>query len=79
MKKGQSNRLTMQQKEGQGPVTIFHKDAQIHDAEVGNTSLFVKKQLEYEFPMLTCKLRSNRMPVPLLRNGYSIFNGTKYR
>ena len=53
MKKGQSNRLTMQQKEGQGPVTIFHKDAQIHDAEVGNTSLFVKKQLEYEFPMLT--------------------------
>lgn len=40
--KGQSNRLTMQQKEGQGPVTIFHKDAQIHDAEVGNTSLFVK-------------------------------------
>ena len=27
MKKGQSNRLTMQQKEGQGPVTIFHKDA----------------------------------------------------
>lgn len=46
MKKGQSNRLTMQQKEGQGPVTIFHKDAQIHDAEVGNTSLFVKKQLE---------------------------------
>ena len=26
-----------------------------------------------------CKLRSNGMPVPLLRNGYSIFNGTKYR
>ena len=25
-----------------------------------------------------CKLRSNGMPVPLLRNGYSIFNGTKY-
>ena len=42
MKKGQSNRLTDQQKEGQGPITIFHKDAQIHDAEVGNTSLFVK-------------------------------------
>ncbi len=32
MKKGQSNRLTEQQKEGQGPITIFHKDAQIHDA-----------------------------------------------
>lgn len=29
MKKGQSNRLTMQQKEGQGPVTIFHKDTRI--------------------------------------------------
>ena len=28
---------------------------------------------------LYCKLRSNGMPVPLLRNGYSIFNGTKYR
>ena len=28
---------------------------------------------------LRCKLRSNGMPVPLLRNGYSIFNGTKYR
>lgn len=27
----------------------------------------------------SCKLRSNGMPVPLLRNGYSIFNGTKYR
>ena len=26
-----------------------------------------------------CKLRSNGTPVPLLRNGYSIFNGTKYR
>ena len=28
---------------------------------------------------MKCKLRSNGMPVPLLRNGYSIFNGTKYR
>ena len=51
MKKGQSNRLTTQQKEGQGPITIFHKDAQIHDKDVGNTSQFVIKQLEYEFPM----------------------------
>ena len=59
MKKGQSNRLTEQQKEGQGPITIFHKDAQIHDAEVGNTSLFVKKQLEYEFPMLKFRYRKD--------------------
>ena len=28
---------------------------------------------------IDCKLRSNGMPVPLLRNCYSIFNGTKYR
>ena len=31
------------------------------------------------FDVAKCKLRSNGMPVPLLRNGYSIFNGTKYR
>lgn len=46
MKKGQSGRLTAQQKEGQGPITIFHKDAQFHDKEVGNTSMFVIKQGE---------------------------------
>ncbi len=57
MKKGQSSRLTTQQKEGQGPITIFHKDAQIHDKEVGNTSLTVMKQLELEFPMLTFRYR----------------------
>lgn len=43
MKKGQSDRLTDQQKEGQGSITIFHADAQIHDKEVGSTSLFVKE------------------------------------
>lgn len=59
MKKGQSNRLTAQQKEGQGPITIFHKDAQIHDKEVGNTSLFVVKQLEFEFTMLTFRYRKD--------------------
>ena len=31
------------------------------------------------FTAFDCKLCSNGMPVPLLRNGYSIFNGTKYR
>ena len=59
MKKGQSNRLTLQQKEGQGPITIFHKDAQAHDKEVGDTSLFVVKQLEFEFPMLTFRYRKD--------------------
>ena len=59
MKKGQSNRLTIQQKEGQGPVTIFHEDAQIHDKEVGNTSLFVMKQLKQEYPMLSFRYRKD--------------------
>ena len=59
MKKGQSSRLTEQQKEGQGPITIFHKEAQIHDTEVGNTSLLVKKQLEFEFPMLKFRYRKD--------------------
>lgn len=59
MKKGQSSRLTEQQKEGQGPITIFHKEAQIHDTEVGNISLLVKKQLEFEFPMLKFRYRKD--------------------
>lgn len=59
MKKGQSSRLTVQQKEGQGPITIFHKDAQIHDKEVYSTSTAVKKQLEIEFPMLTFRYRKD--------------------
>ena len=59
MKKGQSNRLTEQQKEGQGPITIFHEDAQVHDKEVYNTSLAVKKKLETEFPMLTFRYRKD--------------------
>lgn len=59
MKKGQSNRLTEQQKEGQGPITIFHEDAQVHDKEVYNTSIYVKKKLESEFPMLTFRYRKD--------------------
>ena len=38
-----------------------------------------KKQLLYGKYSESCKLRSNGMPVPLLRNCYSIFNGMKYR
>lgn len=59
MKKGQSDRLTRQQKEGQGPITIFHKDAQIHDKEVGSTSLLVMRQLKFEFPMLRFRYRKD--------------------
>ena len=40
------------------------------------TSAYVTSLMFY---YMVCKLRSNGMPVPLLRNGYSIFNGTKYR
>lgn len=59
MKKGQSNRLTKQQKEGQGPLTIFHEDAILHDQEVYNTSTIVKKRLEAEFPMLSFRYRKS--------------------
>ena len=57
MKKGQSDRLTIQQKEGQGPLTIFHEDAKIHDEEVYNTSIAVISQLKKEFPRLTFRYR----------------------
>lgn len=59
MKKGQSNRLTEQQKEGQGSVTIFHKDAKFHDAEVGSTSELAMIKLKNEFPMLKFRYRKN--------------------
>ena len=38
-----------------------------------------KRNIVYKLVHSECKLRSNGMPVPLLRNCYSIFNGTKYR
>lgn len=59
MKKGQSNRLSAQQIEGQGPVSIFHEDAQVHDKEVFNTSVEVMKKLAEEFPMLTFRYRKD--------------------
>ena len=59
MKKGQSNRLTSQQIEGQGPLTIFHEDAKIHDKEVYNTSVAVMSILKEEFPKLTFRYRKD--------------------
>ena len=59
MKKGQSDRLTKQQKDGQGPLTIFHEDAKIHDKEVYNTSIAVISQLKKEFPKLTFRYRKD--------------------
>lgn len=49
--------MTEQQKEGQGPLTIFHEDAIVHDKEVSDTSTVVRKRLEDEFPMLTFRYR----------------------
>lgn len=57
MKKGQSNRLSVQQIEGQGPISIFHEDAQVHDKEVFNISTVVMNMLTEEFPMLTFRYR----------------------
>ncbi len=57
MKKGQSNRLSKQQIEAQGPVSIFHEDAKIHDKEVLNTSIKVMNRLLKEFPMLKFRYR----------------------
>ena len=57
MKKGQSDRLSEQQIEGQGPISIFHEDAQVHDKEVSNTSMIVMNRLSEEFPMLTFRYR----------------------
>lgn len=59
MKKGQSNRLSEQQIEGQGPVSIFHNDAVVHDKEVYNTSTMVKSMLSEEFPMLSFRYRKD--------------------
>ena len=59
MKKGQSNRLSAQQIEGQGPISIFHEDAQVHDKEVFNTQTVVMDKLSEEFPMLKFRCRKD--------------------
>lgn len=57
MKKNQSNRLTAQQIKGQGPITIFHPDAVIHDQEVGSTAKKTVLALQEKFPTLTFRFR----------------------
>ena len=47
--------------------------------EEGSIAIQAKVFGEIVRKLPECKLRSNGMPVPLLRNCYSIFNGTKYR
>ena len=55
------------------------------DEEVYEKALdYAKKVYKYDkaaelLRTIECKLCLNGMPVPLLRNCYSIFNGTKYR
>lgn len=59
MKKGQSDRLTIQQVEGQGPITIFHKEAQIHDVKVSDTSIIALQRLSKKYPMLRFRYRKD--------------------
>lgn len=59
MKKGQSDRLSAQQIEGQGPISIFHKEAQEHDKEVFNISTRVMKLLGEEFHNLKFRYRKD--------------------
>lgn len=59
MNKGQSDRLTAQQIEGQGPVTIFHEDAVVHDHEVFDTSATTMRILVNEYPMLHFRFRKD--------------------
>lgn len=59
MKKGQSNRLSSQQVKGQGPKSIFHEDAQVHDKAVFNTQTVVMEKLAEEFPMLKFRYRKD--------------------
>ena len=58
------------------------KDKKVFTKKIGIGTLLVSIGI-LVMPIINlishCKLRSNGMPVPLLRNGYSIFNGTKYR
>ena len=49
------------------------------DSKKAQEKLGWEREISFEELVRVCKLRSNGMPVPLLRNCYSIFNGTKYR
>ena len=57
MKKGQSNRLSIQQTEGHGPLTIFHADAIEHDHEVGDISHICLQALKNKYPNLQFRYR----------------------
>ena len=67
----------------EGEIKYHQGASHLNSSQVMCINFFKKffEKEEYEGYLLAvlCKLRSNGMPVPLLRNGYSIFNGTKYR
>ena len=56
-----------------------NETGKLYEEDIAEIKKMHNQQTEFLKKALECKLRSNGMPVPLLRNGYSIFNGTKYR
>lgn len=58
-RKTQSKRLTEQHKESQGVISIFGKDAKLHDTAIGVISAHVKNALEKEFPQLSFRMRTS--------------------
>ena len=59
----------------------YYKDVPIKDTQILEywNNILGKDVIELIDKAYGCKLCLNGMPVPLLRNCYSIFNGTKYR
>lgn len=49
------------------------------EIQIDRVDVSKEKSIVYHPEYKGCKLCLNGMPVPLLRNCYSIFNGTKYR
>lgn len=58
-KKNQSKRLTQQQKENDGVVGIFSKEAQAHDLEVSYVSHLAINKLKEEYPQLSFRYRQS--------------------
>ena len=65
MKKKQTDRLSKQQKEIEGPKGIFGKFAQNHDLSVSDISKIAFKTLQDEFTDLEFRYREN---IPRLQN-----------
>lgn len=58
-------------------VFVYNEESRIEDTEHSSECI---TSIERDMIINSfCKLCLNGMPVPLLRNCYSIFNGTKYR